>query len=137
MNSTKKLLLCSSLFILLVGTTQAKVAENYDNNNQPPLSVAIQFLEENLPRGNSESRFAKTTIEQTRVSCPDNTPDCQYRSQIIFTDEGLDDDSVYAIRKILLLEKQQNRPWQIIQQSTQYQCTKGRGKQFFQKNRCL
>ncbi|WP_434777760.1 hypothetical protein [Neisseria sp. Ec49-e6-T10] len=104
-------------------------------SGQKPLEVAIDFLRNELPEGDSEG-LQKVVLEQTNLSCLESKP-CYKPMQIVLEVHDLADDSVKAIRYRLVLEQQQSQPWQVISKEEQFLCRAGRGQADFSNKQCL
>ena len=99
---------------------------------QTPLEVVTTFLHKELPYELEVNDII--TLQQTQAPCSEIK--CQPRTRILVTQDNLADDSVKAIRHILLLE-QENQYWKIIEQEKLFQCYHNRGHQDFSEELCL
>lgn len=101
---------------------------------QKPLSVAIDFLYTQLPSGDSEGKEV-VTLQQSRIFCKGQQL-CPLQAKIIFTIDGLNDDSVQKEQHILILQQNTNQSWEVIQDSITRACKKGRGHRYFSQIVC-
>lgn len=102
---------------------------------QKPMEVALTFLHDDLPSGDAEGKEL-LTIQQSRIFCEDQQKNCPLQSKIIFTIDGLNDDSIMKQRHILILQQDANQTWEIIKKDTTQTCRKGRGHNNFSHALC-
>lgn len=129
----KRFFICLSLLLVAVNShAQALFA---GEPGQKPLEVALVFLQDKLPDGHAEGREI-TTIRQERLPCKDGA-DCLPQIEISFVIDGIADDSVRAIQRILILEQKPGQPWLIVNEDINHACRDGRGHTDFSKEPCL
>ena len=130
--------LIQSLFLLLPLSILSSHAETlyWGSSGQKPLEVVTHAVQKDLPDGQAEGN-QRTTLEQSKVICKAETTNCLPQTQVILTIDGLEDDSIKAIRYTFLLEQGINQPWRIIERKEHFSCRKNRGQNQFTDKKCL
>lgn len=103
-------------------------------SDQKPLEVAVTFLQNQLPSGDSEGK-EEVMLQQKRIFCKGQQV-CPLQTQIIFTIDGLNDDSIKTERHILILHQNSKQIWEITQDKVSYICRRGRGHPNFSELLC-
>ncbi|MDI2091666.1 hypothetical protein [Commensalibacter oyaizuii] len=129
----KKVTLIAFLGVLINGAVQAK-SLYVGQEGQKPIEVAINFLRDVLPSGDEEG-YLISSLEYKRIFCK-KLEICPLQGQVIFTLDGLNDDSIVKKRYILLLEQDVNQRWSVIKKDVDQACRKGRGHLNFSKKPC-
>lgn len=102
--------------------------------DQKPLEVAIAFLQNQLPSGDSEGK-EEVTLQQKRIFCKGQDA-CPLQAQVTFIIDGLNDDSIQKERHILILQQNSNQVWEITQDQVSRICRNGRGHLQFSEAVC-
>lgn len=103
-------------------------------SEQKPLEVAVAFLKNELPSGDSEGK-EEVTLQQVRIFCKGQAI-CPLQAQIIFIIDGLNDDSIQKERHILILQQNSYQVWEITQDKISRVCKSGRGHHYFSYINC-